>query len=120
MDCIVWKHTTVTGHVVGERASDFKPNPTDWYAGFLHFQQISNGHNSPAKQFPQLGKTLSRFLRKEVGEMDSHPKKPMFAQDFEHILDTIGIESPAALQRKWMKWQYCDTLYDTTFFEINF
>ena len=101
MDCIVWKHTTVTGHVVGERAPDFKPNPTltDMPVSF-HFQQISNGHNSPAKQFPELGKTLSRFLRKEVGEMDSHPKKPMFAHDFEHILDTIGIESPAALQRK--------------------
>ena len=26
-DCIVWKHTTVTGHV-GKRDSDFKPNPT--------------------------------------------------------------------------------------------
>ena len=86
----------------------------------LHFQQISNGHNSPAKQFPELGKTLSWFLRKEVGEMDSHPKKPMFAQDFAHILDTIGVQSPAALQRKWMKWKYCDTLYDTTFSEINF
>ena len=101
MDCIVWKHTTVTGHVVGECASDFKPNPTltDMQV-FFHFQQISNGHNSPAKEFPKLGKTVSRFLRKEVGEMDSHPKKQMFAQDFEHILDTIGIESPAALQRK--------------------
>ena len=93
---------------------------TYWSAGVLHFQQISNGHNSLAKQFPELGKTLGRFLRKEVGEMDSHPKKPMFAQAFEHILDTIGIESPAALQPKWMKWQYCDTLYATTFLEINF
>ena len=55
---------------------------------------------SPAKQFPELGSTLSRFLRKELGEKDLHPKKPMFAQDFEHILDTIGLETPAALQRK--------------------
>ena len=52
--------------------------------------------------------------------MDSHLKKLKFAQDFEHILDTIGIESPPALQRKWMKWQYCGTLYDTTFLEIIF
>ena len=55
-----------------------------------------------------------------MGKMDSHLKKLKFAQDFEHILDTIGIESPPALQRKWMKWQYCGTLYDTTFLEIIF
>ena len=52
--------------------------------------------------------------------MDSHRKKPMIAQAFEHILDTIGIESPPALQPKWMKWQSFDTLYATTFLEINF
>ena len=70
------------------------------YAGFLHFQQTSNGHLSPAKEFPELGKTLIRFLRKEVGEVDLHPKNPMFAQDFEHILDTVGLDTPAAMQRK--------------------
>ena len=102
---------------MGERASEFKPNPTliDMPVSF-----ISNGQNSPAKQFPELGKTLSRFLQKEVGKMDSHLKKLKFAQDFEHIIDTIGMESPPALQRKWMKWQYCGTLYDTTFLEIIF
>ena len=62
---------------------------------------------SPAKQFPELGSTLSRVLRKELGEKDLHPKKPMFSQDFEHILDTIGVETAAALQRKWV------TLYAT-------
>ena len=63
---------------------------------------------SPAKQFPELGSTLSRVLRKELGEKDFHPKKPMFAQDFwTYILYTIGVETAAALQRK------CVTLYAT-------
>ena len=46
-------------------------------------------------------------MQKELGKQDRYPKKPMFAQDFEHILDTIGVETAAALQRK------CVTLYAT-------
>ena len=37
----------------------------------------------------------------------------MFAQDFVQILDNIGSETPAALQRKWIKWKDCVTLYAT-------
>ena len=77
------------------------------------FQQGSNGYISPAKQFAELGTTLSRFMRKELEEQDRYPKKPMFAQDFEHILDNIGLETPAALQRKRIKWKDCVTLYAT-------
>ena len=40
---------------------------------------------------------MSWFLRKELGEKDLHPKKPMFAQDFEHIPDTIGLETPRTM-----------------------
>ena len=70
---------------------------------FISEQQVSNGHISLAKQLPELGTTLSRLTRKELGEQDQYPKKPMFAQDFEQILDNIGLETPAALQRKWIK-----------------
>ena len=42
-------------------------------------------------------------MQKELGKQDRYPKKPMFAQDFEHIQDNIGLETPAALQRKWIK-----------------
>ena len=52
-------------------------------------------------------------MRKELGEQDRYPKKSMFAQDFEHILDNTGLETPAALQRKWIKWKDCVTLYAT-------
>ena len=51
-------------------------------------------------------------MQKELGKQDRYPKKPMFAQDFEHILDNIGLETPA-LQRKWIKWKDCVTLYAT-------
>ena len=54
---------------------------------------------------------LIRFQRKEVGEVDLHPKNPMFAQDFEHILDTIGLDTPAAMQRKRVRWKYFVILY---------
>ena len=70
---------------------------------FFRKQQASNGHISPTKQFPELGTTLSRFTRKELGEQDQYPKKPMFTQDFQQILDNIGLETPAALQHKWIK-----------------
>ena len=75
------------------------------------FQQTSNGHLSPTKEFPELGKRLISFLRKEVGEVDLHPKMPMFAQDFEHIRDTIGLDTPAAMQRKRIRWKYFVILY---------
>ena len=49
-------------------------------------------------------------MQKELAKQDRYPKKPMFAQDFEH---NIGLETPAALQRKWIKWKDCVTLYAT-------
>ena len=39
-----------------------------------------------------------KYLRKEVREMDIFPKKPLFEQDLEHIVDSTGIGTPAALQ----------------------
>ncbi|XP_078378323.1 uncharacterized protein LOC144661438 [Oculina patagonica] len=60
--------------------------------------QISNDHQSPAKQYPELGSTISKYVRKEVGEGEIFPKRPMFQQDIKHILDTIGIDTPASLQ----------------------
>ena len=54
---------------------------------------------------------LIRFLQNEVGEVDLHPKKPMFVQNFEHILDTIGLDTPAAMQCKRIRWKYFVILY---------
>ena len=39
-----------------------------------------------------------KYLRKEVGEMDILPKKPLFKQDLEFIVDLTGMVTPAALQ----------------------
>ena len=41
-----------------------------------------------------------KYLRKEVGEMDVLPKKPLFKQDLEFIVDLVltGMVTPAALQ----------------------
>ena len=39
-----------------------------------------------------------KYLRKEVGEMDVLPKKPLFKQDLEFIVDLTGMVTPAALQ----------------------
>ena len=67
----------------------------------FHFQHISNGHPSPAKDHPTLGSTLIKFVRKEVGDCPLLPKKPLLQQDMEHILDCIGIENEYNLQRKY-------------------
>ena len=48
-----------------------------------HFQHIANQHQSPAKKYPELGSTIMKYLRKEIGEMDILPKKPLFEQDLE-------------------------------------
>ena len=63
-----------------------------------HFQHIANQHQSPAKKYPELGSTIMKYLRKEIGEMDILPKKPLFEQDLEYIVDSIGMVTPAALQ----------------------
>lgn len=64
----------------------------------FHFQHTANNQPSPAKTYPELGSTVMKYLRKEVGEMDIFPKKPLFEQDLEHIVDSTGIGTPAALQ----------------------
>ena len=67
---------------------------------FFLLQQTSNNHSSPAKQFPELGATLVKFVRKEVGDQAILPKVPMFQQDMEHILDCVGIKTQSDLQRE--------------------
>ena len=32
-----------------------------------------------------------KYLRKKIGEMDILPKKPLFEQDLEYILDSTGM-----------------------------
>ena len=64
---------------------------------------MSNNHKSPGQEFPELGTTIIKFLRKEIGQKDILPKQPMFQQDMEHILEVIAIETEAALQRKSVK-----------------
>lgn len=61
-------------------------------------QRTPKDYPSPAKTFPKLGTTVLKYLRKAVGEHPLLPKEPMFAQDLEHILETIGINSEAAMQ----------------------
>ena len=56
-----------------------------------HFQHVANKHQSSAKTYPELGSTIMKYLRKEVGEMDILPKKPLFEQDLEYIVDSTGI-----------------------------
>lgn len=64
----------------------------------FHFQHTANNQPSPAQVYPKLGSTILKFLRKEVGEHDIFPKKPLFEQDLEYIIDWTGIGPPAALQ----------------------
>lgn len=61
---------------------------------------MCNNHKSLGQEFPELGTTVIKFLRKDIAQRDILPKQPMFQQDMEHILDVIGIETEAALQRK--------------------
>ena len=42
----------------------------------FHFQHTANNQPSPAKKYPELGSAIMKYLRKEVGEMDSLPKNP--------------------------------------------
>ncbi|CAH3180440.1 unnamed protein product [Porites lobata] len=63
---------------------------------------VTNNQPSPAKTYPELGSTIMKYLRKEVGEMDIFPKKPLFEQDLEHIVDSTGIGTPAALQLSFL------------------
>ena len=63
-----------------------------------HFQHTANDQPSPAKTYPELGSTIMKYLRKDIGEMDILPKKPLFEQDLEFIVDSIGMVTPAALQ----------------------
>ena len=63
-----------------------------------HFQHTANNQPSPATKYPELGSTIMKYLRKEVGEMDVLPKKPLFKQDLEFIVDLTGMVTPAALQ----------------------
>lgn len=51
---------------------------------------------------PNWVSTIMKFLRKEVGEMDILPKKPLFEQDLEFIIDCTGIVTPAALQLSFL------------------
>ena len=58
-------------------------------------------NTSPASAHPELGKSLIKYLRKEVGEVDILLKKPLFHQDFKHILDYLRLETTAALQKQF-------------------
>lgn len=42
-----------------------------------------------------------KFLRKEIGQEELLLKKPLFQQDMEHLIDTVGIETEASLQREF-------------------
>lgn len=42
-----------------------------------------------------------KFLRKEIGQEELLPKKPLFQQGMEHFIDTVGIETEASLQREF-------------------
>ena len=64
----------------------------------FHFQHTANNQPSLAKKYPELGSTIMKYLRKEVGEMDIIPKKTLFEQDLEFIVDSTGMVTPAALQ----------------------
>ncbi|KAJ7379499.1 hypothetical protein OS493_015287 [Desmophyllum pertusum] len=64
----------------------------------LGMWQISNNHTSPGKMYPELGSTISKYLRRSIGANPLLPKEPMFKSDFEHILDVLGIDNDANLQ----------------------
>ncbi|KAJ7381284.1 hypothetical protein OS493_001402 [Desmophyllum pertusum] len=64
----------------------------------LGMWQISNNHPSPATMFPELGATISKYLKKAIGNAPILPKDPMFQDDFEHILDVLGLDNPATMQ----------------------
>lgn len=68
---------------------------------YVCLQQISNGHESPGIMYPELGATITKFLRREIGDQPILPKQPRFRQDFEHILDVVGINTAADLQCKY-------------------
>ncbi|CAH3187006.1 unnamed protein product, partial [Porites evermanni] len=61
---------------------------------------LSNEHPSPASANLEFGASLIKYLRKEIGQVDILPKRPLFDQDFQHILDCQRLETPAALQRR--------------------
>ncbi|KAJ7361963.1 hypothetical protein OS493_014613 [Desmophyllum pertusum] len=65
----------------------------------LGMWQISNNHTSPGKMYPELGSTISKYLRRSIGANPLLPKEPMFKSNFEHILDVLGIDNDANLQR---------------------
>lgn len=70
-----------------------------WYKNYKYIK----GHDRTlknAKMFPELGATLVKFVRKEVGDQAILPKVPMFQQDMEHILDCVGIKTQSDLQRE--------------------
>ena len=50
--------------------------------------------------YPNLGSTIIKFLRKELGDEPICPKEPLFQQDFEFVLDSIGLQTEANLQCK--------------------
>ena len=64
-------------------------------------QQISNNHPSPGTMYQELGATVSKYLKKAIGNAPILPKDPMFQDDFEHILDVLGLDNPATMQRKY-------------------
>ena len=66
----------------------------------LLLQQISNNHQSPGKMYPEMGSAINKYVKRAVGDVNIMPKEPMFRQDFEHILDVVGLGNDASLQRK--------------------
>ena len=55
----------------------------------FHFQHTANNQPSPAKKYPELGSTTMKYLRKEVGEMDILPKKPLFEASLSRIWNIL-------------------------------
>lgn len=82
--------------------STLKDSSSEWNVCWLFlasFQQVANNSESPGKMYPELRSTVLKFLRKHVGDAAIFPEEPMFRQDYEHILDTIGLEMVIATSR---------------------
>ena len=55
-----------------------------------HFQHVVNKHQSPAKTYSELGSTIMKYLRKEVGEMGILPKKTCLSRTWSTLWTAQG------------------------------
>ncbi len=65
-------------------------------------QHASNSLPSPKVVYSGVATTIKRYFKAHSGERSLFSRKPLLPQDVEHMIDVCGINTPQALQSKFI------------------